>query len=303
MTETEKNKELKFRAHESFYIRKGWLSKGMKNVAKKNDLFIDKNVPATVSLGLGTNMVKSLKYWLGVTGLIEKDTKKGCVKLSDFGKTLFENDKYLEEMGTIQLLQYKLASNFCEATSWFYFFNEFNFIEFTKEDFILGIRKFISEKSAKEIQDSSLASDFECIINTYLSKHKTTEEEIDPENNISCPLAELNLISVAHKKNGITTYKKTSSSSLSFNKWIILAIICDNAKGKLEISIDDLLNAQCNIGKCFNLDSILLLDILQNIEKSGELKIIRTAGLDVIQLTKLFSFEDCVQNFYKELNK
>ena len=36
MTETEKNKELKFRAHESFYIRKGWLSKGMKNVAKKN---------------------------------------------------------------------------------------------------------------------------------------------------------------------------------------------------------------------------------------------------------------------------
>ena len=131
----------------------------------------------------------------------------------------------------------------------------------------------------------------------------TDKEEIDPENNISCPLAELNLISVAHKKNGITTYKKTSSSSLSFNKWIILAIICDNAKGKLEISIDDLLNAQCNIGKCFNLDSILLLDILQNIEKSGELKIIRTAGLDVIQLTKLFSFEDCVQNFYKELNK
>ena len=87
--------------------------------------------------------------------------------------------------------------------------------EFTKEDFILEIRKFISEKSAKEIQDSSLASDFECIINTYLSKHKTTEEEIDPENNISCPLAELNLISVAHKKNGITTYKKTSSSSSS----------------------------------------------------------------------------------------
>ena len=63
MTEAEKNKELKFRAHESFYIRKGWLSKGMKNVVQKNDLFIDKNVPATVSLGLGTNMVKSLKYF------------------------------------------------------------------------------------------------------------------------------------------------------------------------------------------------------------------------------------------------
>ena len=33
---------MKFRAHETFFIRKGWLSKGMKNVSKKPNVFVDK---------------------------------------------------------------------------------------------------------------------------------------------------------------------------------------------------------------------------------------------------------------------
>ena len=33
---------MKFRAHDTFFIRKGWLSKGMERVVAKNDLFIDK---------------------------------------------------------------------------------------------------------------------------------------------------------------------------------------------------------------------------------------------------------------------
>ena len=107
MTETEKNKELKFRAHESFYIRKGWLSKGMKNVAKKNDLFIDKNVPATVSLGLGTNMVKSLKYWLGVTGLIEKD--KVAFRSANIAK-------YLDAKYMIHIIGYGKDSDIVKKT-------------------------------------------------------------------------------------------------------------------------------------------------------------------------------------------
>lgn len=31
---------MKFRAHDTFFIRKGWLSKGMRCVAKKPDVFI-----------------------------------------------------------------------------------------------------------------------------------------------------------------------------------------------------------------------------------------------------------------------
>ena len=33
---------MKFRAHDTFFIRKGWLSKGMKYVCNKPDVFVDK---------------------------------------------------------------------------------------------------------------------------------------------------------------------------------------------------------------------------------------------------------------------
>ena len=33
---------MKFRAHDTFFIRKGWLSKGMERIVEKPDLFVDK---------------------------------------------------------------------------------------------------------------------------------------------------------------------------------------------------------------------------------------------------------------------
>ena len=35
--------ETKFRGHETFYIRKGWLYKGLKNIAQNPKVFTDKN--------------------------------------------------------------------------------------------------------------------------------------------------------------------------------------------------------------------------------------------------------------------
>ena len=39
-----------------------------------------------------------------------------------------------------------------------------------------------------------------------------------------------------------------------------------------------------NIGKVFNLDSICMLSLLHEVEKLGDIKIIRTAGLDVVRV-------------------
>ena len=55
---------MKFRAHETFFIRKGWLSKGMERVVAKGDLFVDNAENPMDVLGIGSNMVKSLRYWL-----------------------------------------------------------------------------------------------------------------------------------------------------------------------------------------------------------------------------------------------
>ncbi|MDD4699956.1 MAG: DUF4007 family protein, partial [Oscillospiraceae bacterium] len=63
---------MKFRAHDTFFIRKGWLSKGMKCVHKKADVFVAKDENPMDVLGLGANMVKALRYWLQVVGLTEE---------------------------------------------------------------------------------------------------------------------------------------------------------------------------------------------------------------------------------------
>ena len=65
---------MKFRAHETFFIRKGWLSKGMRCVKNKPDVFIDRTENPMDVLGIGSNMVKALRYWLQAVGLTTEPT-------------------------------------------------------------------------------------------------------------------------------------------------------------------------------------------------------------------------------------
>ena len=65
---------MKFRAHDTFFIRKGWLSKGMKYVHIKPDIFVDKTENPMDVLGIGSNMVKALRYWLQTVGLTQEPT-------------------------------------------------------------------------------------------------------------------------------------------------------------------------------------------------------------------------------------
>ena len=115
---------MKFRAHDTFFIRKGWLSKGMKCVEQKPNVFVDKNENPMDILGIGSNMVKALRYWLQVVGLTwEPSTGRRDQNFTRLGEQIWHNDPYIEELGTLYLLQYKLASDRDNATAWYYFFN------------------------------------------------------------------------------------------------------------------------------------------------------------------------------------
>lgn len=69
-----------------------------------------------------------------------------------------------------------MATNQENATAWYYFFNHFNMTEFSKEDFILQLQKYIAEKDGADNKGHavrSLEDDFNCIINTYLPRYKS----------------------------------------------------------------------------------------------------------------------------------
>ena len=112
---------MKFRAHETFFIRKGWLYKGLRGVQNNQNVFIDKNENPMDVLGMGSNMVKSLRYWMQATQLTTESSVKGRSRaqtLTDFAQIIRENDPYMEELGTLWLLHYKLATNKELATAW-----------------------------------------------------------------------------------------------------------------------------------------------------------------------------------------
>ncbi len=293
---------MKFRAHDTFFIRKGWLSKGMKYVHAKDDAFISKNENPMDVLGIGANMVKALRYWLQAVGLTEEPSSgRRTQSFTPLGEIVFTNDRYIEEKGTLYLLQYRLASNRTDATSWYFFFNEFNMSEFSRDDFVAALQRFIQMSDESDaIAIRSLNDDFSCIINTYLPRYKVNPNHISPEGNIDCPFGELSLIDMLSKER--KTYRKAIPSAKSINPWVALAVIADQAKAKEEVSLNELLTAPCNIGRVFNLDAITLLDVLYQIEKIGEIKINRTAGLDVIQLLHKPSFQKCVEAYYRSIN-
>lgn len=289
---------MKFRAHDTFFIRKGWLSKGMKCVKAKNDVFVSKVENPMDVLGIGSNMVKALRYWLQTVGLtVEPKSGKRVQSFTGLGNSVYTNDRYIEELGTLLLLQYKLATNLNNATAWYFFFNEFNVSEFGRDDFVEALQKYIKmSNEGSEVAVRSLNDDFNCIINTYLPKHKTSSGKVSPENNIDCPFGELGLVDVLSKTK--KTYRKTTPQSSMISPWVAFAVISDQAKGKTEISLNELLNAPCNIGKVFNLDSITMLSVLYEVQKFGLIKISRTAGLDVITILENYSFQDCVKEYY-----
>lgn len=294
---------MKFRAHDTFFIRKGWLSKGMERIVEKPDLFVDKAENPMDILGIGSNMVKALRYWMQTVGLTqEPKSGRRIQSLTPLGQQIYDNDCYIEELGTLYLLQYKLASQKEEATAWYYFFNEFSMSEFTKEEFVQQLQNYIMmDEDGGSVAIRSLNDDFACIINTYLPRYKSNPGKVSPENNIDCPFGELGLVDIANKKQ--KTYKKSIPSAKSFNPWVVLAVIMDQAEDRDEIALNELLTKPCNIGKVFNLDAITMLDILHEIESIGMLKIIRTAGLDVVHLNRKMTFDECVAKYYETIEE
>ena len=273
---------MRFRAHETFFIRKGWLSKGIKNVVADPAVFMGNSGNPMDVLGIGSNMVKSLRYWLQTVGLTSEPAYgKKEQSLTAFGNLVKQYDPYIEELGTLWLLHYHLAKNLNDATSWYFFFNEFKLMEFDKDDFVRQLSAFLRMQN-EEVSERSLEDDYNCIINTYLSRMKSNPEKVQPESNIDCPLGELGLIDISNKKNKI--YRKVSPKKETIHPLVVFAVIIDQACGAKEIKISSLQNDKLNIGKIFNLDIISLTSILYELELLGYIKVVRTAGLDIIKI-------------------
>ncbi|MBW9150280.1 DUF4007 family protein [Clostridium sp. CM028] len=292
--------KIRLKAHESFYIREGWLRKGTKNV--NNDCRVFINEDATDILGIGVSMVKALRYWVQACGLTEEVKVQGNKReqhlTKELGQIIFEKDPYFEDIFSLWIVHYNVVTNSSNCTSWYLFFNEINSNEFTKEELknemIYALNRFTNNIMFSE---SSLFSDCDCIITTYVDNKKRNK---NPEDNISCPLNELGLLSRTVLSQGKEVIQKIKPSMDKLDKLVILYIILDNLKGAESISIERILTDKCNAGKVLNLDRNLLNEYLDLLKNTDYITINRTAGLNQVY-PKKWSKQDIIKEYYEQL--
>jgi len=265
----------------------------LKNLETNSFVFTDKTINTSDTFGLGGNMVKSLRFWLQAVGLTKEEKVKSSMQqvLTELGSIIDNYDRYMEEVGTLCLLHYMLSTNSKLASSWYYFFNEFNMREFTKEDYMDSILSFLKFRQIAT-SDKTLEGDFNCILNTYIPR-----KSVDPEDNMECPLSELGLIEQKDKK----IYKKVAPKDGVIPPQIMLAMIMDQHPEDTEIKIAELLKGKNNIGKLFNLDFISLSTYLDRMQIAGLIQVVRTAGLDVIKIKDKKRFEEYVIDYYESI--
>lgn len=183
-----------FSGHETFPFRYAWLPKAVRFSGEDPGLF--RAPDAMVRLGVGKNMVRSIRHWGLATGVLEEVPKSRGRELtpSAFGLGLLGEggwDPYLEDAGTLWLLHWRLASTPELATTWYWVFSHIPQLEFTKSDLVNWLMQLSEQQSWARASEASLRRDVDCFVRTYAPSRITRK---NVEDSLDCPLVELALL-------------------------------------------------------------------------------------------------------------
>lgn len=280
----------KLQGHEKFPLREGWLNKGLIAVSNNDMVFVDKNIPAPDVFGIGNNMVKSLRYWMRAFDLINDGGVSG-VELTDFGKIILQNDKYLEEYFTLWCLHSKITKNSELATTWFLFFNHCDAQEMSKAQIYQVLnRELVSMIGGQKYSEKSLQADVDVLLNMY-SKDPGMD---DPEENNTSPFTQLGLV----KKAG-NLYIKSRPDRRKISEWEVLYELSILMQDTDQLSIEDALDSENGILNIYQMTNVQANECLDRLDAMGYIHVDRTAGLDMIYRMKEFMDITVMQEYYK----
>ena len=274
---------MKIKGHEKFVLREGWLTKGLRGVSEDEHLFSGND--GADKLGVGTNMVKSIRYWMQAFELLDEEVRNG-VALSDFGDCIYENDTYLEDSFTLWLLHSHIAHNMDKATTWYVFFNKVDAEEFTKEEVFEPVKRELLALSDKEFPDKSLSDDIDVLLNMY-SREKKDE---DPEDKNVSPLVELGLL----KKVG-TKYVRQQPDLRKLSDSVILYELAILMEGQQSISIEKIADLAKRV---YHVNRVTINNYLDRLDTAGYIRVDRTAGLDLIYPENMITPRQVIDEYY-----
>ena len=133
--------------HETFTPRYGWLKKGYDRCCENPHVFNDKN--AIEQLGVGKNMVRSIRFWCLLFRIIEESDQPGCMAPTELGRLIMDTDKgwdpYLEDPASLWLLQWQIFLPPFRAVCWNLAFSYITLPTFTVRDLSIALQNKESE--------------------------------------------------------------------------------------------------------------------------------------------------------------
>lgn len=291
--------ELAFGRQESFGLRYGWLTKGTQAFLQNPGVFEQDD--ATVILGVGRNMVRSIKYWLQASCVLER-VGHAELQLTPIGKFIFGKngaDPYLEDDTTLWLLHWLIATNATTATVFFWFFNYFNRTEFCIDDVNASLNVFLEKNTDRKFSKKTLKNDIQVLLRMYSTFNTHNNDSLI----IESPFSHLGLISYFSKEKVYRSrlIKRGDIPMCVFGYALMSLFINENSS---EIPVDKLMytkNGTLSLGSVFRITEegfLYLIDIL--IESYPDIfKYSESAGLRQLYIFKRIDPILFLINYYK----
>lgn len=293
--------QLSFSGHETFPFRYPWLKKGFDAALNDGDIFLRDH--AITTLGVGKNMVRSIRHWCLAAGVLGETRKGGtALRPTDLGTLLLADDgldPYLEDPATLWLLHWQITSSRGRAATWFWTFSHFHEPEFTREALTSALFKWTQTHPGKQVAESSLKRDVEVFLRTYVPSRQS--RGTIAEDTLDCPLVELGLITQASDAH---TYRFRRGTQHGLPDGILLyavlrfwEVFSPTAE---TLALHDLGRQPGSPGRLFKIDESSLVERLESVERltEGSLSYGETAGLRQLYRRKRLDAHEVLADAY-----
>ena len=277
-----------FSGHEKFECKIDWITKGLNTFSKNNQIFNLTNIEDKIeTLGLGINMIKSLKHWMQVLGLTEQ------YKLTKLGYTILKKDPYLESSDTLWLLHWNIVKNQERATLYNLFFNTIYPHKFTKEYILKHITLWLKNNDIK-LSQTTIKSDIDVFIRMYKSN-----DTQDLNLNL---FSELKLIT----EQAIGIYALNINAATDISDYAFIYILKDyidtqNNSSSESISMDDIQRGKLSLQKSLCMGESILYNKIHRLEHLTEGKIAysEASGIRQIYINRSLNKADLLHRIYQ----
>lgn len=225
---------LRFHGHESFHCRHFWLKKGYDYKLNPS------HDEPTVALGVGKNMVSSISFWLKAFDIFDDEP-------SEIANYLFKDeagkDPFLEDLGTLWLLQYQLVkSKFADI--YHLIFLEFRKrhlnAQFTEDQIKRDIIRQLKSQD-QNFSERTIETDIKVFLRNYIT---TSSNKRDIEDDMASIFIDLGLIQRVEGEG----YKINISEKRELPTPIFAFCVLDAFSDEVSVSFDDI---QAKIGDAF----------------------------------------------------